>query len=45
MRHQETIKWISAGSDHNSDYWGMMAGIGLSLGRKTGYGSYGPKFQ
>ena len=32
------------GLDHSTDYWGTDGGIGLSYGRKTGYGSYGPKF-
>jgi hypothetical protein len=41
---QKTVKWVSAGSDHSTDYWGMYGGIGLSYGRKSGYGSYGPKF-
>ena len=31
--------------DHSTDYWGTYGGIGLSYGRKTGYGSYGPKFE
>lgn len=44
MKHRGTIKWISAGGDHSSDYWGEYSGMGLSLGRKTGFGSYGPKY-
>jgi len=35
---------VSAGGDHSTDFWGRYAGIGLSYGRKTGLGSYGPKF-
>jgi len=44
MKYQGTIQWISAGHDHSSDYWGSYGGISLSLGRKSGYSSYGPKF-
>ena len=32
-----------AGHDHNNDYSGIYKGIELVFGRKTGYGSYGPK--
>lgn len=42
---QKTIQWVSVGCDHSTDYWGTYGGIGLSYGRKTGYGSYGPKFE
>lgn len=41
---QKTIQWVSCGLDHSTDYWGTYGGVGLSYGRKTGYGSYGPKF-
>jgi hypothetical protein len=39
-----TVKWISTGADHNSDFYGNYDGISLAFGRKTGYGSHGPKF-
>lgn len=42
---QQTIQWVSVGLDHSTDYWGTYGGVGLSYGRKTGYGSYGPKFE
>ena len=41
---QGTISWITAGQDHNSDFWGSYGGINLSLGRKSGFGGFGPKF-
>ena len=41
---QKTIQWVSVGLDHSTDYWGTYGGVGLSYGRKTGFGSYGPKF-
>ncbi len=41
---QQTIQWVSCGLDHSTDYWGTYGGVGLSYGRKTGFGSYGPKF-
>lgn len=41
---QKSVKWVSCGTDHSSDYWGIYGGIGLSYGRKSGFGSYGPKF-
>ena len=39
-----TVQWVSAGGDHSTDFWGTYNGINLSYGRKTGFGSYGPKF-
>ena len=39
---QKTVEWVSAGHDHNNDYYGSYQGINLAYGRKTGYGSYGP---
>ena len=39
-----TMQWVSAGGDHSTDFYGKYAGINLSYGRKTGTGSYGPKF-
>lgn len=39
-----TIKWISAGGDHSSDFYGDFAGVTLGYGRKTGFSSFGPKF-
>jgi hypothetical protein len=44
MKYQGTVKWIAVGHDHSSDYWGTYGGMNLSLGRKSGYSSYGPKF-
>jgi hypothetical protein len=41
---QETIKWVSCGQDHSTDLWGTYGGVGLSFGRKSGFGSFGPKF-
>ena len=39
-----TIKWVTAGGDHSTDFYGDYGDITLSYGRKTGIGSYGPKF-
>ncbi len=36
---------MAAGHDHSSDYWGNYGGLNLSMGRKSGYGSFGPKFK
>jgi hypothetical protein len=44
MKEEGNVQWISAGADHSTDFWGTYAGINLSYGRKTGLGSYGPKF-
>lgn len=44
MRQQGNIKWVTAGGDHSSDYWGNFGGINLAFGRKSGLNSYGPKF-
>ena len=41
----DTIQAVFAGSDHSSDFWGEYNGKILGYGRKTGFGSYGPKFQ
>lgn len=38
------MSWISAGGDHSTDFWGEYGDINLAYGRKTGFGSYGPKF-
>ena len=38
------MKWISCGGDHSTDFWGLYGGVGLSFGRKSGFGSWGPKF-
>ena len=43
LREQPTVEWVSAGHDHNNDYFGTYYGIHLAFGRKTGYGAYGPK--
>lgn len=44
MKQLGTVQWVSAGRDHSSDYWGTYGGMTLSMGRKSGYSSYGPKF-
>ena len=44
FKQMGTVKWVSAGGDHSTDFWGTYNGINLSYGRKTGFGSYGPKF-
>ena len=38
------MKAIFCGHDHNSDYSGFYKDIELIYGRKTGFGSYGPKY-
>ena len=43
IKEQKTVEWVSVGHDHNNDYYGEYDGIHLAYGRKTGYGSYGPK--
>jgi hypothetical protein len=42
MKEQKTVEWVSAGHDHDNDYYGVHDGINLAYGRKTGYGCYGP---
>jgi len=42
ITEQKTVEWVTAGHDHNNDYYGLYEGIYLTYGRKTGYGSYGP---
>lgn len=44
MLEAKTVQWVSAGGDHSTDFWGSYAGMNLSYGRKTGVGSYGPKY-
>jgi len=44
MKQKGTVKWVSAGADHSTDFWGTYNDINLSYGRKTGFNSYGPKF-
>jgi len=44
IKEKGNIGWVAATGEHSSDYWGTFAGVNLSLGRKTGYGSYGPKY-
>ena len=44
MKASGTVKWVTAGGDHSTDLYGDYADITLSYGRKTGVGSYGPKF-
>ena len=39
-----TIQWVACGQDHSTDAWGTYGGVGLSFGRKSGFGSFGPKF-
>lgn len=36
------MKFISAGHDHNNDFFGQLGGVTLAYGRKTGFGGYGP---
>ena len=45
MRQHGTIQWVTAGGDHSTDFWGGFGGINLSYGRKSGFNSYGPKFE
>ena len=40
---EQNIKGIFCGHDHDNDYSGIYKNIELVYGRKTGYGSYGPK--
>jgi hypothetical protein len=42
LKEQKTVEWVTAGHDHNNDYYGAYQGINLAFGRKTGYGGYGP---
>lgn len=42
LKEQKTIEWVSAGHDHDNDYYGLYQNINLAFGRKTGYGGYGP---
>jgi hypothetical protein len=42
LKEQPTVEWVSAGHDHDNDYYGEYQGINLAFGRKTGYGGYGP---
>ena len=44
FKQMGTVQWCSAGGDHSTDFWGTYNDINLSYGRKTGFGSYGPKF-
>jgi hypothetical protein len=45
IQQQGTIKAVFAGGDHSTDFWGMYDGVMLGYGRKSGFASYGPKFQ
>ncbi|EFA84279.1 putative metallophosphoesterase [Heterostelium album PN500] len=38
------IKFLYFGHDHRNDYHGNYKGLDLGYGRKTGYGSYDPKY-
>jgi hypothetical protein len=42
LKQDQIVEWVSAGHDHDNDYYGSYDGINLAYGRKTGYGSYGP---
>jgi hypothetical protein len=44
MVEQGTVRAVFAGGDHSTDLWGEYDDIMLGYGRKTGFGSYGPKF-
>lgn len=43
LKEQKTVEWVTAGHDHNNDYYGQYQGINLAYGRKSGVGGYGPK--
>lgn len=43
MKEQKTVEWVSAGHDHDNDFYGNYDGINLAYGRKTGYACYGPE--
>ena len=36
---QKIVEWVSVGHDHDNDYYGLVDGIYLAYGRKTGYGN------
>jgi hypothetical protein len=42
IKEQKTIEWVTAGHDHNNDYYGEFQGVNLAYGRKSGRGGYGP---
>lgn len=44
IQQQGTIKAVFAGGDHSTDFWAEYDGVTLGYGRKSGFGSYGPKF-
>jgi len=37
-----SMLFMSAGHDHNNDFFGTLSGVALAYGRKTGHGGYGP---
>jgi len=37
-----SMRFVSAGHDHNNDFVGTLENIMLAYGRKTGHGGYGP---
>lgn len=43
LKNYANAKGIYVGHDHDNDYKGFYQGVELAYGRKTGYGSYGPK--
>lgn len=43
LKEQKTVEWVTAGHDHDNDYYGNYQGINLAYGRKSGFGGYGPK--
>ncbi|GAM17873.1 hypothetical protein SAMD00019534_010480 [Acytostelium subglobosum LB1] len=44
MIERQDIKGLYFGHDHKNDFHGDYHGIDLGYGRKTGYGSYDPKY-
>jgi len=44
LKQAGTVQWVTCGHDHSNDFEGEYDGIKLSYGRKSGYGSYGPKY-
>jgi hypothetical protein len=45
MRYIFYFKLANLYGDHSTDFWGEYNGKILGYGRKSGFGSYGPKFQ
>ncbi|KAF2074367.1 hypothetical protein CYY_004342 [Polysphondylium violaceum] len=45
LLEQGDIKGLYFGHDHKNDFIGDYKGLSMGYGRKTGYGSYNPKYQ